>query len=125
VKELAGGEAWINSATLLGRKQLLDRISAAPMPVATARAERDGCASRGDEARLRRAIGRLATYGFDAALESIIGGFRAIGARIDRRCSRCRPSIAPRPISRKRTGSARRRSGISVAMSAVLDRRVK
>jgi uncharacterized protein (DUF1800 family) len=71
VKGWPGGEAWINSATLLGRKQLLDRMfRGTDAMVATAAAAEGEMSPQatGDEARLRRAIERgMATYGFDAA----------------------------------------------------------
>jgi uncharacterized protein (DUF1800 family) len=79
VKGWPGGDAWINSSTLLGRKQLMERIfrgtdampetmlMAAQAPAATstpvdARAPEDN----GPEARFRRVMERgMQTYGFD------------------------------------------------------------
>jgi hypothetical protein len=80
VKGWPGGEAWINSATLLGRKQLMERIfrGSDVMPEAammrtsgesaamdeSKKPPRDG--DQGREARYRRAMDRgLRTYAFD------------------------------------------------------------
>jgi hypothetical protein len=62
VKGWPGGEAWINSTTLLNRRQLLTRLfRAEEMP-----AERTLPASRGGEGRLERALRRAAEeYRFD------------------------------------------------------------
>ncbi|APV51204.1 hypothetical protein BWI17_16855 [Betaproteobacteria bacterium GR16-43] len=74
VKGWPGGEAWINSATLLGRKQLLDRLfrgtdampEAAPMMAAAAVDDAKAEATPTPEARLRRAMERgMQTYAFD------------------------------------------------------------
>jgi hypothetical protein len=74
VKGWPGGEAWINSATLLGRKQLMERMfrGADPVPEAamTMMAEAGAGAAQppdtGPEARLRRALERgMQTYAFD------------------------------------------------------------
>ncbi|OHX19021.1 DUF1800 domain-containing protein [Chromobacterium sphagni] len=56
VKGWPGGEAWINSATLLTRKQFLDRIAhdAAPARDAFAQADGDMSEMAGREARIRR-----------------------------------------------------------------------
>ena len=71
VKGWAGGEAWINSATLLGRKQFLDRLmrgsdamdSAAGMVMTDAPPD---AAQATPEERLRRMMERgMATYAFD------------------------------------------------------------
>lgn len=71
VKGWAGGEAWINSATLLGRKQFLDRLmrgsdamdSAAGMAMTEAP---PGAAQATPEERLRHMMERgMATYAFD------------------------------------------------------------
>jgi uncharacterized protein (DUF1800 family) len=80
VKGWPGGDAWINSSTLLGRKQLMERIfrgsdampetlmmgaqgaSAAPATTAAPAAPEDN----GPEARFRRVMQRgMQTYGFD------------------------------------------------------------
>jgi uncharacterized protein (DUF1800 family) len=73
VKGWPGGEAWINSATLLGRKQLLERMfrgsdamaetpMAADAPAEDMKAE----AAKGPEARFRRMMERgMQTYAFD------------------------------------------------------------
>jgi uncharacterized protein (DUF1800 family) len=73
VKGWPGGEAWINSATLLGRKQLLERLmrgsDAMPGPapaMAMTEGEAPGIAPGDREARLRQAMERgLATYAVD------------------------------------------------------------
>jgi uncharacterized protein (DUF1800 family) len=59
VKGWPGGEAWINSSTLLGRKQWLDRVfrGADAMVMTAAAPEREASPQgRGDDARLRRAM---------------------------------------------------------------------
>jgi uncharacterized protein (DUF1800 family) len=71
VKGWPGGQAWIDSATLLGRKQWLERIfrGSDPMTMVSAEApERDADAQgKGPEQRLRRMMERgMAGYGFDA-----------------------------------------------------------
>jgi uncharacterized protein (DUF1800 family) len=74
VKGWPGGEAWINSSTLLGRKQLVERIfrGSDPVPEAamTVMSAPDASAPKapetGPEARLRRAMERgMQTYAFD------------------------------------------------------------
>ncbi len=69
VKGWPGGEAWINSATLLARKQLVERLLAnddrmetrAPMGEMA-----DGAAQKGRDERLRRAMDRgIAAYRVD------------------------------------------------------------
>jgi uncharacterized protein (DUF1800 family) len=71
VKGWPGGEAWINSATLLGRKQLLERIfrGSDTMPEAVAAANEPmepGTEPPGPEARMRRMMERgMRTYAFD------------------------------------------------------------
>jgi len=72
VKGWPGGEAWINSATLLGRKQLLERIfrgtDAMPGPgmVDSASEDMQQTAQPGPEARFRRMMERgMQTYAFD------------------------------------------------------------
>jgi len=75
VKGWPGGEAWINSATLLGRKQLLDRLfraeemPAAPaMMAASAGFGEQPVAGKGDgrEARMQRQMDRgMASYEFN------------------------------------------------------------
>ncbi len=72
VKGWPGGEAWINSSTLLGRKQFLGRLfrgsdamaaaALAPAPMAGDRMEEGA----GPEARFRRMLERgMQTYAFD------------------------------------------------------------
>jgi len=68
VKGWPGGEAWINSATLLGRKQLIDRIfrGSDTKPEAGAMATMTAGREATPEARMRLAMARgLATYAFD------------------------------------------------------------
>jgi uncharacterized protein (DUF1800 family) len=80
VKGWPGGEAWINSATLLGRKQWLDRVfrGSDPMMVAGALPTREAEGKAGDPGeRFRRLMERgMASYGFDAERFS-----RSIAAR--------------------------------------------
>jgi uncharacterized protein (DUF1800 family) len=71
VKGWPGGEAWINSATLLGRKQFIERlfrgtdVVAEPTMMATAD-EMKGEPAPGPEARVRRMLERgMQTYAFD------------------------------------------------------------
>jgi uncharacterized protein (DUF1800 family) len=69
VKGWPGGEAWINSATLLGRKQWLDRVFRGndPSMSVAARAEEPMVAAATPEERVRRALDRgMAGYAFDA-----------------------------------------------------------
>jgi hypothetical protein len=69
VKGWPGGQAWINSATLLGRKQFLDRLfrgSDAMTDAATAMTASGEEAMQTPEARFRRMMERgMATYSFD------------------------------------------------------------
>jgi hypothetical protein len=68
VKGWPGGEAWINSSTLLGRKQLIDRFfrGSDAMPEGGAMAAMAEDRDATPEARMRRAMNRgLATYAFD------------------------------------------------------------
>ena len=68
VKGWPGGEAWINSATLLGRKQWIDRLfrGSDPMMAADAAPSEEPAKGKGSEERLRRAMERgMAAYGFD------------------------------------------------------------
>jgi len=72
VKGWPGGQAWIDSATLLGRKQWLERLfrGADPMTMAAAAPQPepgDAAQGKGPEQRLRRMMERgMAGYGFDA-----------------------------------------------------------
>jgi uncharacterized protein (DUF1800 family) len=70
VKGWPGGESWITSSTLLGRKQWLDRVfrgSDAMVAVAAPPEAAMGEAARGEGARLRRALDSgMAGYAFDA-----------------------------------------------------------
>jgi hypothetical protein len=70
VKGWPGGDAWINSATLLGRKQFVDRLfrgtdaTTAPMPVMEGNAGQAADAT--PEGRYRRMMERgMATHSFD------------------------------------------------------------
>ena len=64
VKGWPGGEAWINSATLLGRRQLLARLfRAEEMPVASD----DGMAGRGGKRPQRMAMRMQPDYLFNGA----------------------------------------------------------
>ena len=69
VRGWPGGDAWINSSTLLGRKQWLDRVfrGADAMAMMAAAPEREtGPQGRGEDARLRRAIeGAMSGYAVD------------------------------------------------------------
>ncbi len=73
VKGWPGGEAWINSSTLLGRKQLMERIfrGANPQPENSVMASADptpalGGEEKGREARYRRMMERgMQAYSFD------------------------------------------------------------
>ena len=100
VKGWPGGEAWINSATLLGRKQLLDRIfrGSDAMPEAGAMAamgeERDAT----PEARMRRMMARgLATYAFDwERFSGELGGGEERRARLETLVLAVPPVAPPR-----------------------------
>ena len=68
VKGWPGGEAWINSATLLGRKQLIDRVfrGSDAMAEAPPNGAAAGAREATPQARLRRMMDRgLATYALD------------------------------------------------------------
>ena len=82
VKGWPGGDAWINSATLLGRKQWLDRVfrGTDPMVAVNVAARDDDGQGQGPEQRLRRMMERgMASYGFDAAAFA-----QSLGGRVDR-----------------------------------------
>ena len=67
VKGWPGGQAWINSATLLGRKQWIDRLFRGSDPTMAADAAQAEEPAKGPEGRLRRTMQRgMASYGFDA-----------------------------------------------------------
>ncbi|MBL8511005.1 MAG: DUF1800 domain-containing protein [Betaproteobacteria bacterium] len=74
VKGWPGGEAWINSSTLLGRRQLLDRLlrnddrpEMARMAMKEESANREGDSPQGREARQQRQMARmLAAMRWDA-----------------------------------------------------------
>ncbi len=66
VKGWAGGEAWINSATLLGRKQFLDRLLRGSDSMAPAAMSPRPSGEPTPEERLQRLMERaLSTYSFD------------------------------------------------------------
>jgi uncharacterized protein (DUF1800 family) len=74
VKGWPGGEAWIDSATLLGRKQLLERMfrgsdgamEAASMAAAEPAPDMKAEGAKGADARYRRMMERgMRTYAFD------------------------------------------------------------
>ncbi|MBL0140810.1 MAG: DUF1800 domain-containing protein [Betaproteobacteria bacterium] len=71
VKGWPGGDAWINSATLLGRKQFLDRLfrgsdAMAAIPMQAMTAQGGATAEATPEARFRHMMERgMATYSFD------------------------------------------------------------
>jgi uncharacterized protein (DUF1800 family) len=70
VKGWPGGDAWINSATLLARKQVAERLLASDerAEMVPAREEMAADDAKGREARMRRAMERgIATYRFDAS----------------------------------------------------------
>jgi uncharacterized protein (DUF1800 family) len=71
VKGWPGGEAWINSSTLLGRKQWIDRVFRGSDAMASAMADsvpESPAQGQGDAARLRRALERgMDTYAVDMA----------------------------------------------------------
>jgi uncharacterized protein (DUF1800 family) len=88
VKGWPGGEAWINSATLLGRKQFLDRLfrgtdAMAAAPMEAAAREQPGA---GPEARMLRMMERgMQDYAFDWERWSRpLGGDKDRPARIER-----------------------------------------
>ena len=68
VKGWAGGEAWITSATLLGRKQWLERVFRASDTMAAAEpADAENMKGTGPAERYRRMLERgMASYAFDA-----------------------------------------------------------
>ncbi|HUL96957.1 MAG TPA: DUF1800 domain-containing protein [Usitatibacter sp.] len=70
VKGWPGGNAWIDSATLLGRKQWIDRLLRGTQPamMAAADAPRDETQAGAQEQRYRRALERgMSDYAFDAS----------------------------------------------------------
>jgi uncharacterized protein (DUF1800 family) len=72
VKGWPGGDAWITSSTLLGRKQWIDRIFRGAQPAMTMTASNDMAAddakANGPEQRYRRMLDRgMTDYTFDAS----------------------------------------------------------
>jgi uncharacterized protein (DUF1800 family) len=107
VKGWPGGEAWINSATLLGRKQVLDRLfraeemAAAPaMMAASAAAGEQFSAGKGDgrEARMQRRMDRgMGSYAFNwDKWARPFGAAPAQAARIERLVLAA-PPVTPAP----------------------------
>lgn len=73
VKGWPGGDAWITSSTLLGRKQWVDRIFRGAQPAMVAASEMQSADAKGNnpEQRYRRALERgMADYTFDTGLFS-------------------------------------------------------
>ena len=86
VKGWPGGDAWINSSTLLGRKQWLERVFRGSDPAAMAMTERsdDGNAGAPGE-RYRRMLERgMSDYAFDAERFDRVLASAPGPARIDR-----------------------------------------
>lgn len=87
VKGWPGGDAWIDSATLLGRAQWIDRVFRGSDPPTGAGADAAGAPAmasapeaQGAEARMRRMLARgMADYAFDARRWS-----RSLGADAER-----------------------------------------
>jgi uncharacterized protein (DUF1800 family) len=115
VKGWPGGDAWIDSATLLGRRQFVDRVFRAPagarmpavreasMRVGDARAEEGG---RGGH--LRRLMARgMGDYSFDGAR-----WMRTLGAAPDARIDRLVLATAPVDALTARVGTAERVRGL-------------
>jgi uncharacterized protein (DUF1800 family) len=107
VKGWPGGEAWINSATLLGRKQLLDRVfraeemPAMPMMMAATAGVADAQANdkdKGREARMQRRMDLgLGAYAFDwVKWSKPLGAPPAPAARIGRLVLAA-PPVTPPP----------------------------
>jgi uncharacterized protein (DUF1800 family) len=87
VKGWPGGNAWINSSTLLGRKQWLERVFRGSDPPMMAAAEGGGDAKAGAPGeRYRRMLERgMADYAFDAErFERSVAGAASGASRIDR-----------------------------------------
>jgi len=71
VKGWPGGNAWIDSATLLGRRQWLDRLlrGSDPAPMAAMDAAQDAKQGNAQEKRYRRALERgMGDYVLDASV---------------------------------------------------------
>jgi uncharacterized protein (DUF1800 family) len=84
VKGWPGGEHWINAASLLARKQLLERLFRGRdgMPAPT---DSMAAAPAGPEARMRRAMEQgMRTYAFDAAAFAETLGTDRTPSRIER-----------------------------------------
>jgi uncharacterized protein (DUF1800 family) len=113
VKGWPGGEAWITSSTLLGRKQWLDRVFRASDSMAALAAPADAmmasAPAKGEGARLRRALdGGMASYAFDAPRWE-----RALGSTADR----ARLVLAMAPVNAPPAGA----EGVDRIRALVLD----
>ena len=102
VKGWPGGDAWINSATLLGRKQWLDRVfrgSDPAMMAAASPAPADESADAKPKApgeRYRRMIERgMADYAFDAERFERSMATGHPGARVERTVPRAADAVNP------------------------------
>jgi uncharacterized protein (DUF1800 family) len=87
VKGWPGGDAWINSSTLLGRKQWLERVFRGSDPTTMAAGERGGDAKADAPGeRYRRMLERgMADYAFDGErFERTVAGAASGASRIDR-----------------------------------------
>ncbi len=101
VKGWPGGDAWITSATLLGRKQWLERVFRGSDPMAPAAGTREAEAKADGADRYRRILERgMADYAFDAGRFS-----RAMAAAPDGAASVERLALATPPISASADGS--------------------
>ena len=109
VKGWPGGEAWINSATLLGRKQLVDRLfrGSDAMPEAAMAAMGDDRDAT-PEARQRRMMSRgLATYAFDWGRFARDAGPAAIRGDGLERVVLAIPPVSPPPAGASATDLVR------------------
>jgi uncharacterized protein (DUF1800 family) len=86
VKGWPGGDAWINSSTLLGRKQWLERVFRGSDPALMKEAERGDEPQAGPAERYRRMLERgMADYAFDAdRFDRSIATAASDASRIDR-----------------------------------------
>jgi uncharacterized protein (DUF1800 family) len=95
VKGWPGGEAWITSATLLGRKQWLERVFRGSDPTQAPNAMREARAGADGAAAFRRVLERgMADYAFDVARFSRAFGGEA-GAQPLERLALAAPPVSP------------------------------